>query len=147
MAKYFAGFNDTADTTNLTGHLDVDATTVRRFKVYDWNVGCEGAAADNPFLWRILRISGAVTSSAVTPSPLDPADAAALTDAGENVTSNPTLGVELAQVALNQRNTYRWQASPGSELVAPATAGNGMGWQPTTSTALAVTVGVYFDEQ
>ena len=88
------------------------------------------------------------TSTAVTPIPLDPADAATESDAGENHTIEPTYtaGSILLAVGLNQRATFRWVASPGGELVYPATASNGLGVQTPTMSAVAITSTVHYVE-
>jgi hypothetical protein len=118
-------------------------------KWYDVILGSEASPADNPFLWILQRCTTAGTSTAVTPQPLDPADAATETDAGENHTAEPTYTANqiLLAVPLNQRATFRWVAAPGSELVAPATASNGIGIQTTTASAVAITATVLFAEQ
>ena len=59
---------------------------------------------------------------------LDPDDPASLADYGTGLyTGEPTYTVNaiLQKLALNQRNTFRWIAAPGKELVAPAIANNG----------------------
>lgn len=100
-----------------------DATTQRRGKIYEYGVGCYGTPADATILWQLVRGTTALgTSTAVTPTPLDPADAASILDAGENYTVNPTIGVVLDERAVHQRTTFRWFAVPGSEILLAATA-------------------------
>lgn len=149
MANYAQEFNRTASTTLSVGNVTADATRPRRSKFYDLMFGSEASPADNPFLWQIQRCTTAGTSTAVTPSPLDPADAATETDAGENHTIDPTLTANLIllSIPLNQRATFRWVAAPGSELVIPATASNGLAIRTPTSSAVAVTATVQFQEQ
>jgi hypothetical protein len=150
MANYAAELNRTASTTLSVGSLVADATTPRRNKVYDLVVGSEASPADNAFLWQAQRCTAAGTSTAVTPQALDPADAAALSDVGENHTVDPTLtaGAILLAIALNQRATFRWVASPGGELVLPATASNGVALRtPTAGGLVAVSATIHFAEQ
>ena len=126
MAKFSVfGSKGAASVTGIIG-ARADATTPQRGKLYDYMVACIATPADNVFTHLIQRSSTAGTGAAVTPSPLDPADAAALMDGIDTITVNPTTGVTLLQVGLNQRATYRWVAAPGSELVFPATASNGL---------------------
>jgi hypothetical protein len=68
------------------------------------------------------------TGSAITPNALDPADAAAAGTAKANYTVEPTVTANSSvfYVGVNQRASYRWVAAPGSELVYPATANNGL---------------------
>ena len=103
-----------------------DGTTAQRGKVYDYMVGAITTPADNVFDHELYRTSTAGTGAAVTPSPLDPAEAASLFDASDTYTADPTIGVILMRVPLNHRATYRWVAAPGGELVWPATANNGI---------------------
>lgn len=149
MAKYAADFQQTNATTETTGSITADATRPRRGKLYDAIFGSEASPADNPFLWRVARITAAGTSTAVTPQPLDPADAATETDAGENHSAEPTYtaGAILLHVPLNQRATFRWVAAPGGELVWPATASNGLGIIAPVGSAVIVTVQTHFEEQ
>jgi len=60
---------------------------------------------------------------------MDLADRAAQAVAGENHTSEPTYtsNTEVMEIPLNRRATFRWVAAPGSEIVCPATSGDGIG--------------------
>jgi hypothetical protein len=149
MAKYSVEMNRTASTSFSVGNITADATRPRRSKLYDITMGSEAAPADNVFLWTVQRCTTAGTATGVTPSPLDPADAATETDAAENHTGDPTYtsGAVMLSIPLNQRASYRWVAAPGGELVIPATAANGLGVRTLTSTAVAVTATIHFDEQ
>ena len=149
MAAYVVQLNRTASTTLSLGTVTADSTRPRRGKWYDLVFGSEATPADNAFQYIVQRCTAAGTSSAVTPSPLDPADAATEADSGENHTIEPTYtaGLVLLAVGLNQRATFRWVASPGGELVYPATAANGIGIQTPTSSAVAITATVMFVEQ
>lgn len=149
MAKYGVEMNRTASTTASLGTIGADATRPRRGKWYDIMFGSEATPADNAFRYIVQRCTALGTSTAVTSQPLDPADAATESDAGENHTIEPTYtaGAILLAVGLNQRATFRWVASPGGELVYPATASNGLGVQTPTSSAVAITSTVHYDEQ
>lgn len=103
-----------------------DGTTLGRGAVYDYMVGTVTTPADNVFEQELARVSTAGTASAVTPSPLDVADTAAIFDASDTYTVDPTIGVLLMRLPLNHRASYRWVAAPGGELVWPATANNGI---------------------
>jgi hypothetical protein len=150
MGKYSVELNRTASTTLAVGVIQATATTPRRIKLYDWMFGSEAAAADNPFLWtvdKITAIGSMAGGSGVTPVKLDEADASALCDATEGVTTNPTIGGRLLSVPLNQRATMRWVAQPGSELVSPATDNTGFAIQTPTSSAVAVSTCALIEEQ
>jgi hypothetical protein len=149
MARYAIDLHRTGSTTASLGSVTADATRPRRFKHYDLLVGSEASPADNPFLWSVQRCTAAGTSTAVVPQPLDPADATTEMDAGENHTIEPTYTAAaiLLQIPLNQRATFRWVAAPGGELVAPATASNGLGIISPTGSAVVVSAQLHVEEQ
>jgi hypothetical protein len=150
MGKYAAELNRTASTTLSVGSINAPGASMRRIKVYDLVVGSEATPADNAFLWQAQRCTTAGTATAVTPQPLDPADAAAVSAAAENHTVDPTLTANavLLSLPLNQRASFRWVAAPGGELVIPATASNGIAIRtPTAGGLVAVSSTVHFEEQ
>lgn len=150
MARYVTEMNRTASTTLSVGSVNAAAASQRRLKVYDFLFGSEATPADNAFLWQAQRCTTAGTGTSVTPLPLDPADAAAVSTSAENHTVDPTLtaGAILLSIALNQRASFRWVAAPGGELVIPATASNGIAFRtPTAGGLVAVTATVHFEEQ
>jgi len=126
MAKYAVAGNKGTASVRTIINARADASAASRGKVYDYMVGSITTPADSTFDHELYRTSTAGTGSAVTPSPLDPADAASVNDASDTITADPTIGVLLMRVPLNQRATYRWVAAPGGELVWPATASNGI---------------------
>jgi len=132
---------------NVEDVLVVNAVTAaRRIKVYDYMVACTATPADAVFIHFIKRTTADPTGASVTPSPLDPADAACSAGGFDTVTVIATAGVFLLQVPLNHRATYRWVAAPGSELIGPATDNNGLkgtvvtGAQVTTTTDFSGTM-------
>ena len=151
MANYAVDMQRTASTTLSVGTWTADATRPRRLKFYQFIFGSEATPADAALLWTVQRCTAAGTSTAVTPQPLDLADAATESDAGENHTIEPTYtaGAILLNIAVNQRATFQWVAAPGGELVTPATAANGLGIQTDTiSTGTpVVTAQVHAQEQ
>mgnify|MGYP003393850304 CR=1 FL=1 len=149
MAAYSVDLTRTASASASVGTIVADAARPRRGKWYDIILGAEATPADNAFRYVLQRCTAAGTATAVTPQPLDPADAATEADAGENHTIEPTYTAAalLLVVALNQRATFRWVASPGGELVYPATASNGIGVATPTASAVAVSSTIHFVEQ
>lgn len=141
MADYSAEGNRTASTTLAVLEVDADATRPRRLEVIEWMFGSEATAADNPFLWKLQRVTaaGSIAGTTVVLNPLDLAEAATEADGMENLTTNPSVGVTLLSVPLNQRATMRWVAQPGVPMVSPATASLGFIIQTPTSSAVAVT--------
>lgn len=103
------------------------ATTFRRGKVYDILIGTNGTPADNAVEWDISRVTTLSTATFITPQPLDPADAAAVSLTIANSTTSGTISLQDAwYVGINQRASYRWVAAPGSEIVWPATSSAGL---------------------
>lgn len=147
MAKYAATLARTASTTASLGTVGCSAT-LRRLRLVDIVVGSEGTPADNPFLYLAQRYTVAGTSTAVTPKPYDFADVACSAAAGQNHTIEPTYTANeiMLRLALNQRASFRWVAAPGEEIVIPATSASGVGFQTPTSSAVAISATVIFDE-
>lgn len=127
--------------TALTG-----AATLKRGWIYEWEVGADGApnATDCAITWEFIRNTTVGTGTAVTPSPLDLADTAAGLVATANHTAEPTLGVSLMAVSLNQRNSQRWIArDEKSAMIIPATTVTGIGgraYSPTYASTAVMTI-------
>ena len=118
--------------TALTG-----AATLKRGWIYEWEVGADGPpnATDCAITWSFDRNTTVGTATAATPSPLDLADTAAGLVCSVNHTVEPTLGVGLMAVALNQRNSQRWIArDEKSALIIPATTVTGIGCRAMSPT-------------
>jgi len=151
MANYVVEMNRTGSTSQSVGSWVADATRPRRLKFHDITFGSEATPADAAILYKAQRCTTAGTVTSVTPAPADPADAATESDAGENASAEPTYtsGLIMLSEAVNQRATFRWVATPGREIVTPATASNGLGFQtPTISTGTpVVTVRIHCEEQ
>ena len=111
------------------------AIALRRPKVDDVFMGVEGTPSDQAMVWDISRITGAGTGTSVTPNPNDVADPAALTVALANLTAEPTVTAasNLLPAAVNQRATIRFVATPGKELVVPATNLAGLAFRVKSS--------------
>lgn len=80
----------------------------------------------------LRRSTAAGTTTAVTPSPADSASVASITTAGSNATVEPTYTAGNAGFdrAFNPRVTHQWVAyDPRAEIIVPATAANGLGFQ------------------
>lgn len=130
MARYGAKFSQATLTTTFktAGSLRAPAASMRRIKLYDLTLGSGGTPADNVLEFGVQRSTSVPTDTTLVPAPFDPADAACVATFGSNATVEPTLtsATFLLDGFVNQRATYRWVAAPGSELVIPATANNGV---------------------
>jgi hypothetical protein len=104
------------------------------------NIGSEATPADTSFLLRARRVTAAGTATAVTPSPIDLADAATEMDAGENHTVEPTYTANSEQLTVpwNQRATFQWYAPSEGAIVIPATAAAGIGFDTPTAGAVSI---------
>ncbi len=138
MSERYSGFAAASITADDTHLALISATTVRP-KLYDLLVGAPDTPADQYVKWQIGRFTAVGTEgSGFTPVALDPASPAALADYGVgSYSAEPTYtaNAELLVFGQNMRATFRWCAVPGSELVAPATANNGLGLVPKTAGA------------
>lgn len=148
MPSYAVELNRTASTTLSVGALVADATAPRRAKIFRLVCGSEAAPADASFLWQLQRCTTAGTGTAVTPQAIDPADPAAINDAYENHTVDPTLTANaiLLSVPLHQRATFHFYAVPGREIVIPGTASNGVAVRTPTANAVVVTATLHYEE-
>lgn len=149
MANYRVTMQRTASASLEIGTIGADNTTPRRQKIKEIRVGYDGTPADNAFTLKCRRCTALGTSSAVTAVAVDGADAAALADCGENhtVTATYTSNSELIDDAYNQRAGCLYQFAPGDELVIPATAVNGIGFETPVTPLIAVRATVCFQEQ
>ena len=125
---------------------------LRRGKMYDILVGTNAAPADTYVEWAIDRITATSTTTNLQGLPLDSADpgtTSLMTQCMVNSSQHGTVtaGQQLWYVGMNQRASYRWVCAPGSELVWPATASNGLTLRPKGSYASTVTATVMCQEQ
>lgn len=128
MSNYAVTGQLAAVTSSYKTAARITGGTGGRTRIYDLLLGASSTPADNTLVWALMRHTVAPTDTAVTPTALDPADVASRAAAGENATIEGTVtaGSELLELPLHQRASYRWIASPGGELVIPATASNGI---------------------
>lgn len=148
MAAYLVdGLITAAATTYKSGGLVYASTTngssLRRGKLYEFLMGASSLpnATDCAIEYDITRITATTTlagTSTVVPNVLDIADLATPAAASfVTLTTEPTaLGTgPVFSVALNQRNSQRWQVVDESQMIVwPATQGNGL-----TARALSTT--------
>ena len=130
-SRYAAtGAQNVASPTDTVLTLTGEVTT--RGWVYFFSVSSSATPADNALEWIVQRVTTDGTATAVAGALLDLAEAAELCDASENHTVEPTYtaATEVWDNSVNQRMTFQWNANPEGELVIPATAAAGFGWQP-----------------
>lgn len=152
MAKFGTKMQRTSSTTLSVGAITAASSNPRRAKIYDLMFGSYDTAGDATLLWQVQRCTTAGTATTnPTPNFLDPSDTqAATTVIGENHSVDPTLTSNAfpLTIPLNQRATFRWVSAPGSEIIVPATASNGVAIRTPSSTSLiTVALTALFDEQ
>lgn len=143
MAECFSASTATgvASGTNKTfiNLFNPAATPINRGKLYEFVVSSVATPADQACKVAVQRTTAVGTEgSGYTPANLDPAGPAGAYDAGIGTfTGEPTYtsGKVLYMVSLNQRATFRWIASPGSEFLMTATQNNGIGIKSSSSTS------------
>lgn len=138
FSVFCAGVASGTDKT-LVNVYDAAATPTRRARIYDILVGSVATPADQACKFTAARTTALGTPAATyTPNNLDPGGPAGECAAGQGVYSGEptyTSNKELLTFSLNQRATFRWVASPGSELVCAATQNNGIGTKSKSSTS------------
>lgn len=150
MRRYAGKSGSVAVGTNKTLLSLISAATIRP-RLYDLVIGSVATPADAATHFAVMRMTAVGTEgSGFAPTALDPADPASLADCGQGVFSvEPTITAnsELLDFSMNQRATFRWVASPGGEIVAPATASNGLVVRSLSSTVTtAHEVSIHWEE-
>jgi hypothetical protein len=135
MANSYTGVGAAAVGTDKTV-MNLISSATRRPALTELIVSCSASPADLSTLFHLERFTAVGTEgSGFTPLPVDPASPAAASDFGVAHSAEPTYTASaiLMKFALHQRSIFRWVAAPGRELVAPATANNGIGLQSQSS--------------
>lgn len=149
MARWATkGSKGTASVQTILG-LNAAAASPRRFRLYDYTLGCGATPGDNAFVHIVQRSSAVGTAATPVAMALDLADTLASTIVLKDThTVDPTLTAAtfLGRKALNQRATFRWVASPGGELVCPATASAGINLCLASATTTDMDAEAHFEE-
>ncbi len=105
----------------------------KRSEVFYAMCGAGGAPADNNIRWLIRRFTAAGTGTLVTIGRRDLASPAALCTAFHSHTVEPTYtaGSGPQDLPVHQRTTWQWFYPPGTEIVIPADAVQGIGVTPS----------------
>jgi hypothetical protein len=98
-----------------------------RPRFHDILLGSPASPSDLAIQLSLYRTTTAPgTPVAITPAPVEPTDAAAVTLASKQATAEPTLGVLLMSIPMNQRITFRFACMQGSEIPIPFTVSYGL---------------------
>lgn len=143
---------DGSDTnTDATTILYVAANSSTPFAIYHIILGSRAAPADNAASYTFQRFSaenGTPGGTAKTPQAIDPRTVAAVSNAVDAPTGEPTYtaNANLLPISKNMRATVQWIANPGSELIA-VTTDNGIGCKAVSpSTAYIEQCTIMFEE-
>lgn len=116
--------------------LIIGSTANIRPRVVRYDVSTDGTpTSDQGIKYNVSRATALGTSTALTLAAYDPSDTAGTptVTGGITCTVEPTYaGTAIHTRAQNPRATYTWQAyAPDAEIILPATASNGVGFQMT----------------
>jgi hypothetical protein len=116
--------------------LIVGSTANIRPRILRYDVSTQGVpTSDQSVEFQLRRATALGTSTAYTLQNTDPSDSSVtpVLTAGTNCTVEPTYSTGfLADKGINPRQTHQWIAySPDEEIIIPATAAAGVGWQIT----------------
>lgn len=140
MARRFGMGGTSAVGSSKTVLALISSANVRPC-LYDILASCGATPADLATIFLIRRYSSTAgtVGSATTILALDPGNPAAIATGGQAYSAEPGYATGfLLRFAMNQRATFRWVASPGSEIMAPATATTGLGLQSESSGGTAI---------
>lgn len=138
MADRYSGISGSVAVGTNKALLNLISAATVRPHLYDLIAGCVATPADAATNFQVVRTTAIGTEgSGFTPTKLDPGSPASLCDIGQGVFSaepTKTANSAILSFSMNQRATFRWVAAPGGELIAPATAGNGLAVESLSST-------------
>lgn len=149
MARRYSGVGDQTSAADDT-IIAIESVATARPELYEFLIGSSAAAGDNTFHLHWERWdTTAGTRTNFVPVALDFDEAVALATTAFNHTVEPgyIADSQLYSLAMNQRATYRWVASPGSALKSPSTATTGIGFQfQAVTAAIAFEATILFEE-
>jgi hypothetical protein len=121
------------------------ATNMRRFRVVEFSYGLMGSysSTDSPVEFDLTPVGATAAGTAGGTQPtiqgLDPADTIFGLAVNANFTVEPTVytaNVNLHNIPINQRGSFRWFARDDlAQIVAAATASSGIGWRAKSITS------------
>lgn len=152
MSKYTVVGQDTNTASTTPLYFTNTATTPVNLKLFEFDIGTDPAPADvaSEYVIRYVTDENVTPGgTAVTPRPLAREDRAALSNAVEAPTGEPTYTgtINLFMLGLNQRATFRWVAMPGSEFVSADVDDEGFSlFSVGTGTAHNVNTTFFYEE-
>ena len=143
MGMYASILNRTGTTPDI-GAVEAPAASMRRIAITKTEFAVDATPADATLVWEFMRTATASSGTSVTPSPLNPADAAAVTLTNDVITASSSGGVILDSIPLNQRATYTWVGYGDGEMIIAATANAGIKVRNESSSSLTARATVTF---
>lgn len=122
MAKFSVVGQDTNATATTILYFVNPATSPQNLELYEVVWGSDATPADSAAEYMIRYVTDENATpggTAVTPRPVAREGRAALSNAVEAPTGEPTYTgtINLFMLGLNQRASFRWIAAPGSEFI------------------------------
>ncbi len=143
MAGYATSIIDLTNGSDL-GIVCITSDATVRPKVFelDWGSDADGGNSAGYEVNRCTTLGVAGVTVVPEPLDLDTAASGAVGTAGPWATTQPvdTASTILLAIGLNQRNVYRWIASPGMEFIGPATTANGIFFRSVSAAASAFAI-------
>lgn len=149
MPNTYSGVGTAASGTDKT-LINLISSATRRPAIVELMLSCGATPADLTAIYQFERFTAVGTAgSSFTPFPIDPQYPAAACNFGVAHSAEPTYTAAaiLLRVSCHQRATINWKALPGRQLVAPATANNGIGLQCQSSGGTAAYDGFLVAEE
>ena len=129
MSFYNTTFNDSAPAAGDT-LLHLKGSASLRIKLAEFTIGSSASPVEQTAVHQVNRTTTTGTTPAtsyveVNSDPLDGAAPSVVAE-GASYSTEPTIGNILKRIALHQKNTHRFVAYPGRELISIAAANNGL---------------------
>jgi hypothetical protein len=144
--KYTTDLDRTGNVVGV-GTVTNPASVPFRIKVYEAFVSLNGGTPTDAYReWQLTRVTVVATGTTVTPRPIDAAAPAALALALDVITAEGTETDIVSTRSVHERASYTWVFYPGTEIVIPATASNGIKVRQSSASATVAKGNINFEE-
>lgn len=132
--RYSVSGNQATTTSSNKTATGLTSIAGLRPQIYGFTIGADGApnSTDCSMVWTLQLYTAAGTTTAATPTPLDPGYQAAKAAGISNATIEPTYtagSTPWGPMGINQRASFQIWLPPGGEIALVGTASNGIGMQ------------------
>jgi hypothetical protein len=151
MARDYSIVGDQTVASPTDTCLTIQSTTALRPAVYWCAFSCLTDELDDMIRWTVQRFdTNDGTGDSVTPNPILDGYPAATCVVLDNHTAEPggyLSGEIVLDIGVNTRSFQQWYAQPGKEIILPAVATEGVGFQPVHgSSTPSVICNVHYSE-